>query len=50
MCEIERSSNEPVVVRGNTQILSEMVRNLVENAIRYNVEGGRAQVAVIRSG
>ena len=37
-CEIER---------GNTQILSEMVRNLVENAIRYNVEGGRAQVAVI---
>lgn len=27
-CEIERSSNEPVVVRGNMQILSEMVRNL----------------------
>ena len=50
LCEIERSSNEPVVVRGNTQILSEMVRNLVENAIRYNVEGGRAQVAVSRSG
>ena len=36
-----------MVVRGNTQILSEMVRNLVENAIRYNVEGGRAQVAVV---
>ncbi|WP_288483822.1 ATP-binding protein [uncultured Slackia sp.] len=46
-CEIERSGNEPVVVRGNTQILSEMVRNLVENAIRYNVEGGCARVAII---
>ena len=46
-CEIERSGNEPVVVRGNMQILSEMVRNLVENAIRYNVEGGRATVSVI---
>lgn len=46
-CEIERSGNGPVVVRGNTQILSEMVRNLVENAIRYNVEGGCARVAII---
>ena len=36
-----------MVVRGNMQILSEMVRNLVENAIRYNVEGGRATVSVI---
>ena len=34
-------------MRGNTQILSEMVRNLVENAIRYNVEGGCARVAII---
>ena len=46
-CEVERSGNEPVIVRGNTQILSEMVRNLVENAIRYNVEGGRARVSII---
>ena len=46
-CEIERSGNEPVVVRGNAQILGEMVRNLAENAIRYNVEGGRAHVAII---
>lgn len=46
-CEIERSGNEPVVVRGNMQILSEMVRNLAENAIRYNVEGGCARVAII---
>lgn len=44
---IERLDNEPVCVRGNARIVGELVRNLLENAIRYNVEGGSACVEVI---
>ena len=44
--KVSRSDNEPVKVYGNARILEEMVRNLAENAVRYNHEGGRAEVEV----
>ncbi len=44
--QVKRADNEPVMVRGNARILEEMVRNLAENAVRYNYEGGRAVVEV----
>lgn len=44
---IERLDNEPVCVKGNSRIIGELVRNLLENAIRYNVEGGSARVEII---
>lgn len=37
-----------ITVKGNRRMLEEMTRNLVENAIRYNVEGGKVTVAVSR--
>lgn len=43
---ISRHDNEPVQVRGNARIVGELVRNLAENAIRYNVEGGAATIEV----
>ena len=36
----------PAVVRGNRQILDEMVYNLCDNAIKYNWDGGRVEVSV----
>lgn len=36
----------PCVIRGNRSLLSELVYNLCDNAIRYNREGGRVNVAV----
>ncbi len=44
---IKRLDNEPVCVKGNSRIIGELVRNLLENAIRYNVEGGSARVEVV---
>lgn len=35
-------------VKGNRRMVEEMVRNLAENAIRYNVEGGSVRVMVRR--
>ena len=37
---------EPVTVQGNETLLKQMIYNLVENAIRYNREGGRVLVEV----
>ena len=37
-----------IVVKGNARMLEEMTRNLVENAIRYNVEDGSVTVSVSR--
>lgn len=43
---VSRADNEPVMVRGNARIVEEMIRNLAENAVRYNFEGGRAVVEI----
>jgi signal transduction histidine kinase len=40
------SSVEPVVVRGDPGLLERLAGNLVENAIRHNVSGGRVAVSV----
>lgn len=48
--QVSRVDNEPIKVRGNARILEEMVRNLAENAVRYNREGGRAVVEVASEG
>ena len=37
---------EPVTVQGNETLLKQMIYNLVENAIRYNREGGCVLVEV----
>ena len=37
---------EPVTVQGNETLLKQMIYNLVENAIRYNREGGHVLVEV----
>lgn len=37
---------EPVVIRGNETLLKQMIYNLVENAIRYNRDGGHVLVEV----
>ncbi len=39
---------EPCTVTGVRAILEEMVRNLCDNAVKYNVEGGRVTLAVSR--
>ncbi len=44
--KVTRTDNEPIKVYGNVRVLEEMVRNLAENALRYNYEGGRAEVEV----
>ena len=45
--ESRRVDNEPITVRGNERIIEELVRNLAENAVRYNVKGGRATIEAI---
>lgn len=35
------TETEPILFRGVKQVLSEMIYNLCDNAIRYNKEGGR---------
>ncbi len=39
---------EPCLLRGNRRMLSELVENLCQNAIRYNNEGGQVRVSVHR--
>ncbi len=41
---------EHVVVRGNRELLSRLVTNLVSNAYRYGVPGGHITVALCRAG
>lgn len=37
---------EPAVIEGNPAVLDEVLHNLVDNAIRYNVDGGSVTVSV----
>lgn len=43
-------SAEPVQVLGNETLLEQMIYNLVENAVRYNEEGGTVRVSVHAEG
>jgi len=38
------SEIEPAAAAGNTALAEQLVRNLVDNAVRYNVPGGRVRV------
>ncbi|KQX77773.1 MULTISPECIES: sensor histidine kinase [Streptomyces] len=40
----------PCTVRGNRQLLAQLVGNLLSNAVRYNVPGGRVQVSLTSDG
>lgn len=40
-------SGEPVSIRGNKEMMEELLYNLCDNAIRYNVEGGSVWVEVL---
>jgi two-component system OmpR family sensor kinase len=41
---------EPVATRGEPIMLTTMVRNLVDNAVRFTPSGGRVDIAVYREG
>ncbi|MDD6188178.1 MAG: ATP-binding protein [Clostridiales bacterium] len=43
-------SGEPTELKGIRHILSEMIYNLCDNAIKYNKDGGRVDVSIRRSG
>jgi signal transduction histidine kinase len=42
------SSLEPVVIDGDRRLITRLVSNLIENAIRHNVQGGRLEARVGR--
>jgi len=44
------SGSQPAFVRGDPEALRTLVRNLVDNAVRYTPAGGRVDVSVERSG
>jgi two-component system, OmpR family, sensor kinase len=44
------AASAPVLVEGNTESLRLMLRNLVDNAVRYTPAGGRVDVSVRDSG
>lgn len=44
--ELELDADEPCIVRGNEALLGVLMRNLVDNAIRYSPPGARVKVAL----
>lgn len=40
------TEGENVIVEGNLGMLHEMVANICENAVKYNIQGGRVDIAV----
>jgi two-component system phosphate regulon sensor histidine kinase PhoR len=45
-----RIEGEAAVITGNRQVLDEMIYNLLDNAVKYNREGGEIQVSVLGAG
>lgn len=43
---VQRCNDKPICAVGNERIVGELVRNLAENAVRYNVVGGSALIEV----
>ncbi len=46
----KRQGATPISVKGNAQMLEELARNIVENAVRYNTDGGYVEVSAYRDG
>lgn len=46
----ESAHSEEALVRGNEALLEQLVYNLLDNAARYSVDGGRVRVRIARSG
>lgn len=43
---LELEAPKPVVINGNDAMLRVLLRNLIDNAVRYSMAGGRARVTV----
>jgi two-component system OmpR family sensor kinase len=41
---------EPAAVRGEAAMISSVVRNLIDNALRYTPQGGRIDLGIYREG
>jgi two-component system, OmpR family, sensor kinase len=48
--DLGMSDSQPAFVRADSEALRTLVRNLVDNAVRYTPAGGRVDVSVARSG
>jgi two-component system sensor histidine kinase QseC len=48
--ELELVEGPPVVVAGTPALLAILIRNVVDNAVRYSAAGGSARVEVVREG
>jgi two-component system phosphate regulon sensor histidine kinase PhoR len=46
--QLEQTGDEPVLVRANKLLLYEMLLNLIDNAIKYNIQKGLVTVDVTR--
>ena len=46
----ESAHSEEALVRGNEALLEQLVYNLLDNAARYSVDGGRVRVRIARTG
>ncbi|HEX5209692.1 MAG TPA: ATP-binding protein [Steroidobacteraceae bacterium] len=47
--DLGMSEAQPVMVRGERDAVATLIRNLVDNAVRYTPDGGRVDVSVERS-
>jgi two-component system sensor histidine kinase QseC len=48
--DVELVAGPPVVMLGNPGLLAVLLRNVVDNAVRYSLPGGSARVDVVRDG
>ena len=49
-CEIATAADQPIVIRGDRELLRRSVENILQNAIRYNHEGAPVEVRLETAG
>jgi two-component system sensor histidine kinase QseC len=47
-CRIECDIDQELMIQGNSDLLAVLIRNLLDNALRYGASGGRAEVRLKR--